>query len=404
MTNVDLSPSNHDSKFRNGESGFLQSVILVGTAFPYRGGLASFNEMLIRSFSKKGKKAHIETFTVQYPSFLFPGKTQYSNSPKPTDVEIHRTVHSMNPFNWIKIGLRLGKEKPDLLIVRYWTPFMAPCLGTICYLTRKNRHTKIIPLLDNIIPHEHHFFDTWLTRYFLRSIDAAIVMSHQVQQELAMFQPHLPVLFAPHPLYANYGSKVSKAEACQFLHLPLDVHYVLFFGIVRDYKGLDLLIEAWNLLRNKGFTSNKKVIVAGEYYNNKEKYLRQIVAHRLEGEMIVHDFFIKDEEVKFYFSLADVVVQPYKHATQSGVTQIAYQFEVPMIVTNVGGLAEMVPHDQVGYVTQPTATALAEAIEKFFETNAKQRFEDAIREERKKFTWEFLTTQFEILYQSIPPQ
>jgi glycosyltransferase involved in cell wall biosynthesis len=401
--NKDVERLNQDSEYPKKQHSDLHTVILVGTAFPYRGGLASFNEMLIRTFSKQGKKAHIETFTVQYPSFLFPGKTQYSDSPKPTDIEIQRSVHSMNPFNWIKTGLRLKKEKPDLLIVRYWTPFMAPCLGTICYLTHQNKHTKIIPLLDNIIPHEHHFFDAWLTRYFLASIDAAIVMSHQVQQELAIFQKHLPVRFAPHPLYANYGTNVSKTEACQFLHLSPEVHYVLFFGIVRDYKGLDLLIDAWNILKNNGLTTDKKLIIAGEYYNHKDQYLQQITSAHLEEDIIIHDYFIKDEEVKFYFSLADVVVQPYKHATQSGVTQIAYQFEVPMIVTNVGGLAEIVPHEKVGYVTEPSATSLAEAIKKFYGTNAKQRFTEAIREERKKFTWDFLANQFETLYQSILP-
>lgn len=378
----------------------FQTITLVGTAFPYRGGLASFNEMLIRSFLKQRKKAHIETFTVQYPSFLFPGKTQYSNSAKPTDIEIRRSVNSINPINWIKIGIKLKKEKPDLLIVRYWTPFMAPCLGTICYLTRKNRHTKIIPLIDNIIPHERHFFDAWLTRYFLGSIDAAMVMSHQVQKELTTFQTHLPVLFSPHPLYTNYGEKVSKKEACQFLHLPDDIHYVLFFGIIRDYKGLDLLIEAWHILKMQGLTTNKKVLIAGEFYNQKEQYLQQITSRHLQDDIIMHDFFIKDEEVKYYFSLSDVVVQPYKHATQSGVTQIAYQFEIPMIVTNVGGLAEIVPHNKVGYVSEPFAEALADAIKKFFETDAKDRFTASIQEERKKFTWEYLIEQFESLYQS----
>ncbi|MBB3187311.1 glycosyltransferase [Microbacter margulisiae] len=377
------------------------TVTLVGTAYPYRGGLASFNEMLIRTFSRAGKKAKIETFTVQYPSLLFPGKTQYSASPQPEDIDIRRSVNSVNPFNWIATGMRLRKERPDLIIVRYWTPFMSPCLGTICYLARRNKHTKIIPLLDNVVPHESHFFDTWLTRYFLGAIDGGIYMSQQVRNELLAFAPSLPTRFSPHPLYANYGEKVTKQQACQYLHLAPETNYLLFFGIIRDYKGLDLLIDAWKILKEKELTHNKKVIVAGEYYNNKEKYITQMQQLGVSDDFLIHDYFVKDEDVKYYFSLADVVVQPYKNATQSGVTQIAYQFEVPMIVTNVGGLAEIVPHDKVGYVTDATAEALAASIEQFYVTDGTKRFTKAIQEKRKDFTWEALMEQFESLFKQL---
>ena len=379
----------------------LKTVTLVGTAYPYRGGLASFNEMLVRTFARNGKKAKIETFTVQYPSLLFPGKTQYSASPKPNDLTIERSVNSVNPFNWFKVGNRLRKERPDLLIVRYWTPFMAPCLGTLCYIVKRNRHTRIIPLLDNVIPHEHHFFDKWLTRYFLGSIHGGLYMSQQVKDDLITFNPKMPTRFSPHPLYANYGEKVERKTACQHLDLSEEIHYLLFFGIIRDYKGLDVLIDAWELLKDKGLTSGKKIIVAGEYYNNKEKYLAQMEQWGVANDFIVHDYFVKDEEVKYYFSASDVVVQPYKNATQSGVTQIAYQFEVPMIVTNVGGLAEIVPHDKVGYVTEATSEAICQAIEQFYASDGMHRFAENIKEERKRFTWEALTAQFESLYQEL---
>jgi len=379
----------------------LKTITLVGTAYPYRGGLASFNETLIRTFTHGGKKAKIDTFTVQYPSLLFPGKTQYSASPKPDDLKIERLVNSVNPFNWLKIGNRLRKEHPDLLIVRYWTPFMSPCLGTICYLVKRNRHTKIIPLLDNVVPHEHHFFDMWLTRYFLGAIDGGLYMSQQVKDDLISFNPKMPSRFSPHPLYVNYGEKVLRQTACQHLKLSEEMHYLLFFGIIRDYKGLDVLIDAWKLLKEKGLTTGKKVLIVGEYYNNKEKYVTKMEQLEVTNDFIVHDYFVQDEEVKYFFSAADVVVQPYKNATQSGVTQIAYQFEVPMIVTNVGGLAEIVPHEKVGYVTEPTAAAICQAIEQFYDSDGTHRFANNIKEERKRFTWEALTEQFESLYQEL---
>jgi glycosyltransferase involved in cell wall biosynthesis len=210
----------------------------------------------------------------------------------------------------------------------------------------------------------------------------------------------MPSRFSPHPLYVNYGEKVLRQTACQHLNLSEEIHYLLFFGIIRDYKGLDVLIDAWKLLKEKGLTTGKKVLIVGEYYNNKEKYVTQMEQLGVTNDFIIHDYFVQDEEVKYFFSAADVVVQPYKNATQSGVTQIAYQFEVPMIVTNVGGLAEIVPHDKVGYVTEPTAEAICQAIEQFYDSDI-HRFANNIKEERKRFTWEALTEQFESLYQEL---
>ena len=332
----------------------MNKITILGTAYPYRGGLASFNEMLARTFLKKGKQVDVKTFTVQYPNFLFPGKTQYSEAIAPEGIDIKRCVNSVNPFNWIKAGLHIRKERPDMVLVKYWTPFLAPCLGTICYLAKSNKHTRILSQLDNVVPHEAHFFDAWLTRYFIGAVDGFIYMSQQVKQDLDKFTTSKPALFSPHPVFANFGERVDRKEAIAHLKLSEDTQYLLFFGIIRDYKGLDLLIDAWKLLKTKGLTEEKKVIVAGEYYNNKEKYTAQIEALGLQDDILVHDFFIRDDEVKYYFSATDVVVQPYKDATQSGVTQIAYQFSVPMIVTNVGGLAEIVPDGRSGFVADST--------------------------------------------------
>jgi glycosyltransferase involved in cell wall biosynthesis len=379
----------------------MNNITILGTAHPYRGGLASFNEMLARTFQKKGKQVNIKTFTVQYPNFLFPGKTQYTDSPAPERLDIVRCVNSVNPFNWIRTGLRIRKERPDMVLVRYWTPFLAPCLGTISYLAKRNKHTRILSLLDNVVPHETHFFDAWLTRYFVRSVDGFLYMSQQVKQDLDQFTTSAPTCFSPHPVFANFGERVDRKEAIAHLNLSEDTQYLLFFGIIRDYKGLDLLIDTWKLMKDRGQTKGKKVIVAGEYYNNKEKYTAQIEALGLQNDILVHDFFIPDDEVKYYFSAADVVVQPYKDATQSGVTQIAYQFSVPMIVTNVGGLAEIVPDGRSGFVSESSPESIAAAIEKFYAIGGAPHFAETLAEERKRFTWEAMTEQFEVLYKQL---
>lgn len=360
-------------------------IVLVGTAYPYRGGLASFNEALIRKLQTRGIACGIKTFSLQYPNFLFPGETQFSDSPPPQDLKIQRLVNAINPFNWIKIGRQIAKEKPDIVLLKYWTPFMSPCLGSIAYFAKRNKHTQVIAVLDNIIPHEQHFFDKWLTKYFVRQIDSFIYMSKEVGEQLKQFTTTKPSIFSPHPVFENFGDKVSKQEAAQVLQLDDQKKYVLFFGFVRDYKGLDWLLEAWGKIENK---SNKKLIIAGEYYSNKEKYLSIIQKYNLQDSIVLIDKFINNEDVKYYFSIADVVVQPYKHATQSGVTQIAYHFEKPMIVTNVGGLSEIVPNGKVGFVVEPNVENIHQGIENFFQSNID--FLPFIQEEKKKYSWEFM--------------
>ncbi|MGL6022950.1 MAG: glycosyltransferase [Chitinophagaceae bacterium] len=358
-------------------------VVLVGTAFPYRGGLASFNEALIRKLQARDIDCVIKTFSLQYPNFLFPGKTQFSDSPTPQDLQIQRVVNAIDPLNWIKVGKQIARGEPDILLLKYWTPFMAPCLATISYFAKKNKHTQVITILDNMIPHEQHFFDRWLTSYFVHNVDKFIYMSKKVGEQLQQFTTSKPVLFSPHPVFENFGDKASKQEAGKFLQLDDKKKYVLFFGFVRDYKGLDWLLQAWYKVEKK---SDKKLIIAGEYYSNKEKYLSIIQKYNLQGSIVLIDKFINNEDVKYYFSIADVVVQPYKHATQSGVTQIAYHFEKPMIVTNVGGLSEIVPDGKVGFVVEPNVEDIRQGIEKFFQSNID--FLPFIQEEKKKYSWD----------------
>lgn len=361
-------------------------IIIIGPAHPYRGGLATFNECIAQQYQKEGVEVKIETFTLQYPSFLFPGKTQYTTDAPPAGVEIARTVHSVNPFNWIKVGRRLRKEKADLVLLRYWMPFMAPCMGTIGRLIRKNKKTKVVGLVDNIIPHEKRIGDNWLSSYFVNSMDAFVVLSDAVKDELRQFDKEKPCLVTPHPTYDHYGALLSKEEAAKQLGLDASARYILFFGFIRDYKGLDILMRAY---ADKRMASrNVQLIVAGEFYNNADKY------HRLEEELglkgKIHWFsdYIPNQEVNRFFSVADLVVQPYKTATQSGISQMAYHFEKPMVVTAVGGLPEIVPHGKVGYVVPVDDKAVADAIVDFYDHHTAADFIPYIKEEKKKYTWQ----------------
>jgi len=307
-----------------------KKIILIGPAHPFRGGLAAFNERLIHEYRKDGANASIYTFSLQYPSVLFPGKTQYSSEPAPANIPIHIKVNSINPLNWIKIGLELRKKRPDIVIVKFWIPFMAPCFGTICRIARGNRHTKVVTILDNLIPHEHRPGDRMLTRYWIGSVDGCVAMSRSVLEELRQLDYKKPALFCPHPLYDNFGDPVTREEAISRLRLDPGCRYVLFFGFIRDYKGLDLLLEAFADERMR--RSDIRLLVAGEFYCDPRPYHEIIAKHHLEDRVIMSNDFIPDSRVVDYFCAADLVVQPYKSATQSGVTQIAYHFNKPMII------------------------------------------------------------------------
>lgn len=381
----------------------MNKITVLGPAYPYRGGLASIMEILSRTFKSRGAEVDIKTFTVQYPSFLFPGKSQYSESTAPEDLDIVRMVNTVNPLNWLKVGLKIRRERPDAVLMKYWTPFMGPCFGTIARIARSNGHTKVLVQLDNVIPHEHYVSDTVFTRYFIHSVDGFIHMSQQVKDDLDRFNKTRPSLFSPHPLFVNFGDPVSKEAACTRLELDPTISYSLFFGIIRDYKGLDLLLDAWKQLKIEGKTEGRKLIVAGEFYYNKGKYVDQIVDNGLVDDIVLHDYFIKDNDVRYFFSAADVLIQPYHSATQSGVTQIAYHFELPMIVTNVGGLAEIVADDVVGYVTDTTVESIVDAFTRFYTEGTAERFRENMKKEKVRFSWEAMADKLEQLYTMVVP-
>ena len=365
-------------------------IIILGVAHPYRGGIAAFNERLAHQFQAEGHRVEIVTFTLQYPSFLFPGKTQYSDSPAPADLHIERRLNSVNPFNWITLGRELSRRRPDMLFVPYWMPFMAPCLGTVAHFVRSNGHTQVISLIHNLIPHERRIIDRQFSTYFMKNIDAAVALSRSVVEDVAQFPVSVPCSFSPHPLYDHYGALVDRAEACAHLGLDPSCRYVLFFGLIRDYKGLDLLLTAFADERLRD--PNLRLVIAGEFYGRGEHYIELARQKGVYDRIDWHTHFIANEEVRYYFSLADLVAQPYKHATQSGVTQVAYHFERPMLVTDVGGLAEIVPHGKVGVVAAPDAQAIADGLVAFFDTQASVDYLEGIREEKKKYAWDAMSS------------
>ena len=360
-------------------------VIIIGPAHPLRGGLASFNERLARQYLSTGHRVMIYTFSLQYPGFLFPGTTQYSTEPAPTDLEIRVRINSVNPFNWLAVGNEIRRLKPALVVVRYWLPFMGPCLGTILRRVKKNRSTKLVCIADNIIPHEKRPGDTAFTRYFIRPVDAFVTMSRKVLADLRLFDTRKPATFVAHPLYDNFGEALPTAEARRYLKLPEGERIILFFGFIRPYKGLDLLLAA---MADERIRHGKiRLVVAGEFYEDSKPYLDLIASLQLGDAVIMRTEFIPDSDVKYYLCAADLVVQPYRSATQSGVTPLAYHFEKPMLVTNVGALPDMVPHEKVGLVASPDAASLADGILRFFELGA-GHFIPHIREEKKKYTWQ----------------
>ena len=358
-------------------------VLIIGPAFPFRGGIANFNNALAQSFINRGDNVLIYSFSLQYPGFLFPGTSQYEEGNKPDKLKIETIINSVNPFNWIRVIRRINRYKPDYVIIRYWLPLLAPCLGTIAYFLDKR--IKILAITDNIFPHEKRLGDSFLTRYFVSSCDAFITLSSSVLDDLSLFTDTKLKKFIPHPIYDIFGNNISKKKAKENLSLNYQEKYLLFFGFVRDYKGLDLIIKAISDIRLRSI--GVKLIIAGEFYNNKQKYIDLIEKLNIQDHIIIHDKFISNDKVKNYFCAADMVTQTYHSATQSGVTQIAYSFERPMLVTNVGGLSEIVPDKKVGYVTSKDPDNIADAIFDFYSSKREEKFVLNIKEEKKRFSW-----------------
>jgi len=371
-------------------------IIVLGTAYPYRGGLATFNERLARQFVAEGHEVELWTFTLQYPSFLFPGKTQYSSEKQPEELFIRRELNSCNPFNWIRVGHALRKAAPDMLICCYWMAFFAPAYALVSRIVRRNGKTRCVALVHNMLPHEPNILDKLFAPCFVTSQDAFVALSESVVGDIERVEGHTttrrPKTFSPHPIYDHYGAQMSKTEACEALGLPAEKQYMLFFGLVRAYKGLDLLLDAFALVKDQ--LPDLQLIIAGEFYEDEEKYRAQIADNGLIERVVIRNEFVPDGELRKYFGAADLIVQPYKSATQSGVTQVAFHFEKPMLVTNVGGLAEIVHDHRMGYACEPAANVIADDLLDYYQNNRQKAFTAYLQKEKNKYAWSNLTAAF----------
>jgi len=373
--------------------------LILGPAYPLRGGIATFGEALCRAFRKAGKESSIISFYYQYPGFLFPGKTQFAEGPPLEDIPIASLMSSVNPVSWSRTVNHILREKPDYIIVQYWMPIMAPALGWIIRRVRKKSAIRVISLTHNVRPHEQRLPDRLLAGYYFNSCDAFITLSGSSLAELKEIKPDHPAAFIPHPIYDHFGERIDREAALDYLNLPAQHRYLLFFGMIRKYKGLDLLYHA--LANEKLEKMNLKLIMAGEFYEEKSGYEKLAKELGIEEKLIITDKFIPNEEVKFYFSASDMVIQPYRSATQSGITQIAYHFNKPMLVTRVGGLPEIVPDQKVGYVTAVDPGAIAGAIQDFYENKRMVSFEKNIEEEKKRFTWKAMVEGIEEMVRAV---
>jgi glycosyltransferase involved in cell wall biosynthesis len=366
----------------------MASVIILGPAHPLRGGIAAFNERLAQELLEMGHQVTLYSFSLQYPSLLFPGKSQYTSAPSPEDLDIRTKVNAINPLNWLKVGREIKHLKPDLIITRFWLPFMAPSLGTILRRVRKNKHTRVVCIADNVVPHENRPGDKAFTSYMLHSCDAFIVMSGTVLDDLKK-RTSKPVERVAHPLYDHFGEKVDKAAARAALKLPADGKLLLFFGFIRRYKGLDLLLEAMGDPRVRELQI--RLLVAGEFYENETPYQQLIQKYGLQDALLLHTHFISDEQVHYYFSAADAVVLPYRAATQSGIAPMAYHFERPMLATRVGGLPETIPDGKAGLLCEPDGASLAGAILEFYRLG-ESYFTPSLLREKQKYSWRTMAT------------
>jgi len=358
-------------------------ITILSTAYPLRGGIAHFNGLLYKELSIN-HDVKVITFRRQYPSIFFPGKTQLESSDSLEEIPSTVEVDSINPFNWISVGKGIKKSGPDLLIFKYWMPFFGPAFGTIAKIAKMNKKTKVVVICDNVIPHEKKPGDRVFTKYFFNSADYFITMSKSVQSNLFSLYPYAKERLLFHPIYSNFGKPIPKDLARTRLNIE-SKKVMLFFGFIRDYKGLDVLLRSLVLIKNK---IDFNLIVAGEFYSNEEKYITLIKELELQNVVKLFSDFIPTNQVKYYFSACDVVVLPYKSATQSGIVQIANNFDKPMISTNVGGLGEVIENGKTGYlVEKENPQQLANVILKFYNENKEAEFIENIRTEAVKYSW-----------------
>lgn len=375
----------------------MAKVFIIGPAYPLRGGLATFDELFCKAFNEQGHDCEIISYSLQYPNFLFPGSTQFDTSGNaPKHIKIHTLINSVNPLSWIKTAKFIKKQKPDFVVFRFWIPFMGPALGSIARMIRKSG-IKVLAITDNVIPHETRPGDVAFAKYFINACHGFVTMSKAVMKDLEKFTDTTHKKYLLHPLYTSFGEKLDKLDARKALGLPDDKQLVLFFGLIRNYKGLDMLLDAMNELKSN---PNINLVIAGEFYEDKQPYLDLIKQYGIENQVILHGKFIANEDVKLYFSATDLVALPYRSATQSGVTQVSFHFEVPTLVTKVGGLGEIIPDKVAGYVVESNGKAIAEGIKDYFDNNRMPSFTEGMKKEKQKYDWKIFVNEVIDLFKS----
>lgn len=368
-------------------------IIILGTSYPMRGGIAHYVALLYKTLRQRDHEVQIISFKRQYPSIFFPGKTQHDSSKEIEPIPSQPLLDSIGPLSWLRTFLEIHRQQPDLIIFKYWLPFFAPAYASIAFLTRLFTRTKVLYICDNIVPHERKLGDTLLNRLGLAFVDYFIVQSSIVRSDLLRFRPQANFKEVPHPVYEIFKQNYTSEAARQKLGISLDEQVLLFFGYVRAYKGLSHLIEALPLVQKQ---MPVKLLVAGEFYDDRAKYLRQIEQLGLQNSVQIYDDYIPNEEVGLYFAAANVVVLPYISATQSGIVQIAYNYNKPVITTDVGGLPEAVAQDVTGLVVPAQdVQALAQAVIRFFKEKKEEPYTENIKEQKKQFSWERLAVAIE---------
>jgi len=353
---------------------------ILSPFYPYRGGIAQFSMSLYQALTEE-HAVKVFSFSRLYPGFLFPGKTQFvEKGEQVTHAPSKRILDSINPFSYRKTAKAIEKYQPDVLVIAYWMSFFAPAYGYIAHRLRGK--TRIIALVHNAIPHEPKFYDKLLSKLLFNQIDGFMVLSESVKKDLLSLYPHAKYCLQAHPLYTHFGEKQDQKKARETLNLDPNKKTLLFFGLIRDYKGLDLLLQAMSFLDN-----SYQLIVAGESYGDFGKYQQIIDASPAKDRIQVLNKYIDDEEVPTLFSAADALVLPYKSATQSGVIPVAYHFEIPIVATDVGNLKDTIETAGTGIVTLPQAVSIAEGIQKLFSEGTK-KFITNIQTEKQKLSWE----------------
>ncbi len=373
----------------------MMRIAYLSTFYPYRGGIAQFNAALYRVMERENEVKAF-TFFRQYPGVLFPGQSQFVTPEDKADpIPSEKILDTINPLGYYMAANRVKQFKPDMMITKYWMPFFAPSLGTVAKNIKKN--TVNIAILDNVIPHEKRPGDIKLTNFFLNQYHGFVVMSDTVKNDLLSLKPDAKFIENVHPLYNHFGEKLNRSEARDRLQIPFDKKVLLFFGFIRNYKGLDILLEAI-----KDLPEDYHLVIAGEVYGSFGMYQDLIDKYNLEDKITKHVRYISDDEVPQFFSACDVCVLPYRSATQSGIVGISYQFDMPLIATNVGSLGEMIePYGTGIMVDEANPDKIKNAILEYFGKSSIEIFSHNILKYKKIASWETLAYSIYNLYDSI---